>query len=62
MKFLLLLGLLVLLAGCKKDCVLNITRQACPGQEAESFRHCDGKKECQEIKKVENQRAFFKRF
>ncbi len=30
------------------DCVLSITRTACPGQEKESFSKCDGKASCEE--------------
>ncbi|MEI6803322.1 MAG: hypothetical protein WCK83_09160 [Burkholderiales bacterium] len=30
------------------DCVLSITRSACPGQEKESFSKCDGKASCDE--------------
>jgi predicted cobalt transporter CbtA len=32
------------------DCVLQITRTACPGKEAESFSKCGGKQSCTEIK------------
>ena len=28
------------------DCVLAYTRTACPGQEAESYKKCDGKQSC----------------
>jgi len=28
------------------DCVLQVTRTACPGQEKESFSKCDGKQSC----------------
>lgn len=30
------------------DCVLQVTRTACPGQEKESFSKCDGKASCNE--------------
>ena len=30
------------------ECVLQITRTACPGQEKESFSKCDGKPGCTE--------------
>jgi single-stranded DNA-specific DHH superfamily exonuclease len=30
----------------KTDCALVYTRTACAGQEAESFKKCDGKKSC----------------
>jgi hypothetical protein len=30
------------------ECVLQITRTACPGQEKESFSKCDGKASCTE--------------
>ena len=32
------------------DCVLNVTRTACPGQETESFSKCGGKASCVENK------------
>jgi hypothetical protein len=28
------------------DCVVHIKRTACAGQEAESYKKCDGKQEC----------------
>jgi hypothetical protein len=28
------------------DCALSYTRTACPGQEAESYKKCDGQKSC----------------
>lgn len=37
------------------DCVLHITRTACPGQEKESFSKCDGKKSCDESKPASSQ-------
>jgi hypothetical protein len=30
------------------DCVLQVTRTACPGQEKESYTKCDGKASCNE--------------
>ena len=30
------------------ECVLQVTRNACPGQEKESFSKCDGKANCAE--------------
>jgi hypothetical protein len=30
----------------KSDCALTTTRSACPGQEAESYKKCDGKQSC----------------
>ena len=30
----------------KTDCAIKYTRNACPGQEAESYKKCDGKKSC----------------
>ena len=32
------------------DCVLKVTRTACPGQEQESFSKCGGKASCVETK------------
>ena len=34
------------------ECVLNVTRTACPGQEKESFSKCEGKASCTEQKTV----------
>jgi hypothetical protein len=28
------------------DCAISYTRTACPGQEAESYKKCDGKQSC----------------
>ena len=30
----------------KTDCAIKYTRTACPGQDAESYKKCDGKKSC----------------
>ena len=30
----------------KTDCAIEYTRNACPGQEAESYKKCDGQKSC----------------
>jgi len=30
----------------KTECAITYTRAACPGQDAESFKKCDGKKTC----------------
>ena len=30
----------------KKSCAITYTRTACPGQETESYKKCDGKKTC----------------
>ena len=30
----------------KTDCAIETTRKACPGQEAESYKKCDGKQSC----------------
>jgi hypothetical protein len=40
------LGLRAHAEDAKTDCALTYTRTACPGQEAESFKKCDGKKTC----------------
>ena len=37
-------------AASAADCVLHITRTACPGKDAESFSKCDGKASCDETK------------
>ncbi len=34
------------------ECVLSITRDACPGKDKESFAKCDGKASCDESKKT----------
>jgi hypothetical protein len=33
-------------AEAPADCAINYTRTPCPGQEAESYKKCDGKKSC----------------
>jgi hypothetical protein len=33
-------------AEAPADCAISYTRTACPGQEAESYKKCDGKKSC----------------
>ncbi|MGI9134680.1 MAG: hypothetical protein ACR2I0_12200 [Rhodoferax sp.] len=40
----------ILMAGnaFAADCVLAVSRTACPGQEKESFSKCDGKASCEE--------------
>jgi hypothetical protein len=32
------------------DCILHVKRTACPGNDTESFKKCDGKAECEEKK------------
>ena len=44
-------GALSLVAGSalaedKAECAITYTRTACPGQEAESYKKCDGKQTC----------------
>lgn len=39
------------------DCVLNVTRTACPGKEAESYKKCDGKQSCEEMKETSSAEA-----
>jgi hypothetical protein len=34
------------------ECKLNVERTACPGKESESFKKCDGKPSCAEVKKT----------
>ncbi|MDZ4787176.1 MAG: hypothetical protein SGJ02_13975 [bacterium] len=34
------------------DCELSVTRIACPGKEAESYKKCDGKPSCTELKET----------
>ena len=43
-------ALLALLAGSAfaDDCVLQVTRTACPSKDAESFAKCNGKASCTE--------------
>jgi hypothetical protein len=31
------------------DCAITYTRTACPGQEAESYKKCDGKQSCTKL-------------
>ena len=46
--------LLLLISGTgftyAADCVLNIARTACPGEEKESFSKCNGSASCEENK------------
>ena len=34
------------------ECILNVTREACPGKEKESYEKCKGQKSCNENKKT----------
>ena len=34
------------------ECVIHVKRAACAGKEKESFAKCDGKAECDEVKKT----------
>lgn len=34
------------MAEDKAECAITYTRNACPGQEAESYKKCDGKQTC----------------
>lgn len=36
------------------ECVLHVTREGCAGKEAESYKKCGGKKECDESKKAKD--------
>lgn len=42
---------LVPTAAMAGECVLNVTRTACPGQEATSYEKCGGEPSCEEVKK-----------
>ncbi len=39
------------------DCVISVTRTACPGKEAESYKKCDGKQSCEELKETASAEA-----
>ena len=41
----------------KTDCSLTTTRTACPGQEAESFKKCDGKASCSKSVPADSEQA-----
>ena len=49
-KKLLVMAVLALTAGSvlAGECMLQVTRTACPGKETESFSKCDGKASCNE--------------
>lgn len=47
-----LLGATTVWAG---ECVIDITRDACPGKDAEAYKPYDGKKTTQEKKKVKDE-------
>jgi len=34
------------------ECVIHVTRTACPGKELESYKKCNGKQSCEEIKET----------
>jgi hypothetical protein len=42
------------------ECVLHVIREACPGQETESYKKCEGKKECDENKSADSEKACMK--
>ncbi len=46
------LGLCAATPAYAGDCVLKVTRTACPGKEAESYKKCDGKQSCEEFKET----------
>jgi len=39
------------------DCTVSVTRTACPGKEAESFKKCGGEKRCEEKKTADSAQA-----
>ncbi len=39
------------------DCAIAYTRTACPGQEAESYKKCDGKQSCTETVEAADEAA-----
>lgn len=39
------------------DCKLSITRTACAGKEAESYKKCNGAKSCDQVKKADSVEA-----
>lgn len=39
-------------AALAGECVLSVTRTACPGKEVESYKKCSGKQSCEEIKET----------
>ncbi len=53
-KSIMMFGLLCALSASSfaGECVLDVTRTACPGKEAESYKKCDGKQSCTETKKT----------
>jgi len=39
------------------ECVIKVTRTACPGKEAESYKKCDGKQSCEDIQETDTAAA-----
>jgi hypothetical protein len=39
------------------DCKISVTRTACAGKEAESYKKCNGTKSCDQVKKVDSMEA-----
>ena len=39
------------------DCSISITRSACPGMEQESYKKCNGKQSCEELKETSSAEA-----
>lgn len=50
-------GLEAARAEDKSDCALTTTRTACAGQEAESYKKCDGKQSCTKPAAADSEQA-----
>lgn len=46
------LGLMLASSAWAGECKISVTRTACPGKEVESYKKCDGKASCDEVKKT----------
>ncbi len=49
--------LLVAASAAQADCVVHYERTACAGQEAVSFKKCDGQKSCDKVKPADSETA-----
>ena len=47
-----LISLLLATHAFAGDCVMSITREACPGKDTDSYAKCGGKQSCDETKKT----------
>ncbi len=48
---------IVAASAAQADCVVHYERTACAGQEAVSYKKCDGKKSCDKVKPADSEAA-----